>query len=151
MPSRAKPEHPNAGEHDAAIDQLLREGLEPDPARSRALVEAALASATERRQRPASAAIGDRRRWSAPRTVATAAAVTFAVLAALVWPRHASRQPTPAAGTPTVVAAAGGHTPQAGHESEKSIVSISNLDGPLTVTTRGGGRWIVLNGEGDTP
>lgn len=168
MRYRAKPEPqalPPASEQNAAIDDLLRQSLEPDPARVRALVDAALAAAPEQQDRRHDDASDAKPwRWAVPATVVAAfgAAVLLALLA---WPIDPSRHPSTTARPDTVVApvsiddtapadrtlSPGNTGPARNTLAISNTVSISNIDGPLTVTTPGGGRWIVLNRPGDNP
>lgn len=129
------------------FDQLLREAYEPRPGAAQRLARHALdESGVAPRRSPRSHS------WLRPALLAAAVLALIAVswraiphLAAPAAERVADR---PAAGAPanpdsdSVPVSPDSHPPAPGAAAR---LSISNLDGPVTVTTADGTRWIALS------
>lgn len=109
-------------DHHDRFDHRLRRTLEPSPARVERTIAAARERAASRPSRPG----GTR--------VALAAAVIALALAAVF-----SLDDGPPSGPDPVPPAA-----------DLSAITISNLDGPITVSTAAGGRWVVFGSDPTT-
>ncbi len=109
-------------DRDVWLDARLRQTLEPDRHVTRNVIAGAHARAARRQRNRSARLVG----------LTTVAAVAIAVM--LVTLRPPATNPA-IDRAPTVA-------PE---------ITISNLDGPLTVTTSAGGRWVVLDAASTHP
>lgn len=132
MTPRQRPDRPPnvQDNHDAQVDLRLRRTLEPSTARIAQTIAGAhrRADGQPTRHRP----------WLTVMATSAAAALIAIAIAITIGIGIGTRPPA----TPVDRSVEGSETP---------AITISNLDGPLTVTTPTGGRWVVLEPTARTP
>ena len=118
MSRRDLPSDPRS-DHEAAVDRLLRDALDPDVR----TVGRVLARVRAPRQR--------QRSVRRPLLALACSLIVLTALSVAFWPR--------------------GTAPPRSPEAHAARISITNVDGALTVTIPSSGRWIVLDNPGETP
>lgn len=126
-----------AKNHDATdrqLDEDLRRALDPDPGAAERLAQRALEpSEVESRQVP----------WLRPALVAVAL-LALVTVSARVIPHFVPQSAPLVANRPAVLSPADDDRTETSQPPAPRL-SISNLDGPVTVTTADGTRWIALS------
>lgn len=125
---------------DRQLDEDLRRALEPSPGVAERLARQALEHPdVEARRSP----------WLRP---ALLAAALLALVSVSTWvlPHFVSETEPDVTDRPATTDPGGFERPDPTQEPPTARLSISNLDGPVTVTTADGTRWIALSSSSDS-